>query len=99
MLPADPGSWFLSVPVWRPALNVGVCVVAWLLPHTLPQGWEQAKDCGQKIRELIESDGEDDWKVYFYVSPYLRTIQVSSCLSLALPLLRNCFPLDCILLY
>eukprot|EP00850_Spirogloea_muscicola_P022148 SM000279S10394 [mRNA] locus=s279:51279:54338:- [translate_table: standard] len=39
------------------------------------QGWEQAVECGQRLRELIESDGDDDWQVYFYVSPYLRTLQ------------------------
>lgn len=39
------------------------------------KGWDQAVECGNKIREMIESDGADDWKVYFYVSPYLRTLQ------------------------
>ncbi|WCJ26339.1 Phosphoglycerate mutase family protein [Euphorbia peplus] len=39
------------------------------------KGRAQAKECGRKIREMIEKDGEDDWKVYFYVSPYKRTLQ------------------------
>lgn len=39
-------------------------------------GWHQALDCGETIRRLIESDAqEDDWQVYFYVSPYKRTLQ------------------------
>ncbi|KAF6162196.1 hypothetical protein GIB67_008325 [Kingdonia uniflora] len=39
------------------------------------KGWVEAEECGKKIRELIESDGADDWKVYFYVSPYKRTLE------------------------
>ncbi|KAH7278034.1 hypothetical protein KP509_38G020700 [Ceratopteris richardii] len=38
-------------------------------------GWKQALRCGQAVREMIEKDGEDDWSVYFYVSPYKRTLQ------------------------
>lgn len=38
------------------------------------QGWEEAEACGQRIRELV-STGSDDWKVYFYVSPYRRTLE------------------------
>ncbi|MCO5585609.1 hypothetical protein L7F22_039544 [Adiantum nelumboides] len=38
-------------------------------------GWKQALKCGQAIRKLIESDGVDDWSVYFYVSPYKRALQ------------------------
>ena len=41
-----------------------------------PQGWEQAVACGRHIRQMIEADGEEDWKTYFYVSPYTRTLQV-----------------------
>ncbi|KAJ4837072.1 hypothetical protein Tsubulata_008449 [Turnera subulata] len=37
------------------------------------KGRAQAKECGKKMREMIERDGADDWKVYFYVSPYRRT--------------------------
>lgn len=39
------------------------------------KGWKQAVKCGKNIRQLIESDQNDDWKVYFYVSPYKRTLQ------------------------
>lgn len=39
------------------------------------KGWKQAVKCGKDIRQLIESDQNDDWKVYFYVSPYKRTLQ------------------------
>eukprot|EP00268_Persea_americana_P000599 TRINITY_DN10198_c1_g2_i1.p1 TRINITY_DN10198_c1_g2~~TRINITY_DN10198_c1_g2_i1.p1 ORF type:complete len:298 (+),score=36.52 TRINITY_DN10198_c1_g2_i1:134-1027(+) len=39
------------------------------------KGWKQAEDCGKRIRAMIESEGVEDWKVYFYVSPYLRTLE------------------------
>ena len=39
------------------------------------KGWDDSEICGRKIRDLIVSDGADDWKVYFYVSPYNRTLQ------------------------
>lgn len=35
----------------------------------------EAEECGRKIREMIEKDGAEDWKVYFYVSPYKRSIE------------------------
>nr|GEU77321.1 phosphoglycerate mutase-like protein AT74H [Tanacetum cinerariifolium] len=37
------------------------------------KGKREADKCGEMIREMIEKDGADDWKVYFYVSPYRRT--------------------------
>lgn len=39
------------------------------------KGKREAKECGERVREMIEKDGADDWKVYFYVSPYRRTIE------------------------
>lgn len=39
------------------------------------KGVAEAEDCGRQMRELIEKDGADDWKVYFYVSPYRRGIE------------------------
>lgn len=41
----------------------------------IEKGKAQAKECGRRIREIIEKDGADDWKVYFYVSPYRRTLE------------------------
>eukprot|EP00246_Nothoceros_aenigmaticus_P003182 TRINITY_DN14152_c0_g1_i1.p1 TRINITY_DN14152_c0_g1~~TRINITY_DN14152_c0_g1_i1.p1 ORF type:complete len:323 (+),score=29.02 TRINITY_DN14152_c0_g1_i1:180-1148(+) len=39
------------------------------------QGLNQSEECGRRIRRMIESTAkEDDWKVYFYVSPYTRTL-------------------------
>jgi len=43
------------------------------------QGMKQAEECGRNIREIIESGGggsspSTDWRVYFYVSPYQRTL-------------------------
>ncbi|CAA2985300.1 phosphoglycerate mutase at74 [Olea europaea subsp. europaea] len=35
----------------------------------------EAEECGRKIREMIEKDGAEDWKVYFYVSPYKRSLE------------------------
>ncbi|XP_057832794.2 phosphoglycerate mutase-like protein AT74H isoform X2 [Cryptomeria japonica] len=39
------------------------------------QGWHEAVETGNRIRELVERDGADDWQVYFYASPYKRTLQ------------------------
>ncbi|EEF51229.1 phosphoglycerate mutase, putative [Ricinus communis] len=39
------------------------------------KGKAQAEECGKRIREMIEKDGVIDWQVYFYVSPYKRTLQ------------------------
>lgn len=36
------------------------------------KGLNEAAKCGQMIKEMIEKDEADDWKVYFYVSPYRR---------------------------
>ncbi|XP_044476682.1 phosphoglycerate mutase-like protein AT74H [Mangifera indica] len=47
------------------------------------KGKAQAQECGRKIRELIEKDGADDWKVYFYVSPYRRTLETLQYLGRA----------------
>ncbi|KAJ1257568.1 hypothetical protein BS78_10G006200 [Paspalum vaginatum] len=38
------------------------------------KGWRDADDCGRRLRDLFSSDS-DDWKVYFYVSPYRRTLE------------------------
>ncbi|RZC56584.1 hypothetical protein C5167_015449 [Papaver somniferum] len=39
------------------------------------KGVVEAEECGKRIRKLIESDEADDWQVYFYVSPYKRTLE------------------------
>ncbi|KAL8498498.1 hypothetical protein ACS0TY_021723 [Phlomoides rotata] len=39
------------------------------------QGIGEAEECGKEIRRVIEKDGVDDWKVYFYVSPYKRSLE------------------------
>uniref|UniRef100_A0A2P2JJW0 Phosphoglycerate mutase-like protein AT74H n=1 Tax=Rhizophora mucronata TaxID=61149 RepID=A0A2P2JJW0_RHIMU len=39
------------------------------------RGKAQAIECGERIRKMIEKDGANDWKVYFYVSPYKRTLE------------------------
>ncbi|XP_019239870.1 PREDICTED: phosphoglycerate mutase-like protein AT74 isoform X2 [Nicotiana attenuata] len=39
------------------------------------KGVEEAEECGRKMREIIEKNDGDDWKVYFYVSPYKRGIE------------------------
>ncbi|XP_030538237.1 phosphoglycerate mutase-like protein AT74H [Rhodamnia argentea] len=47
------------------------------------KGKAEAEATGWKIREMIEKDGADDWKVYFYVSPYRRTLETLRCLGRA----------------
>lgn len=40
-------------------------------------GTIQAQYCGRMIREIIEKNcdaGSGDWRVFFYVSPYMRTL-------------------------
>ncbi|KAJ7298277.1 hypothetical protein O6H91_16G075300 [Diphasiastrum complanatum] len=39
-----------------------------------PEGIRQAEACGATIRKMIEKTAERDWKVYFYASPYKRTL-------------------------
>ncbi|XP_068306093.1 phosphoglycerate mutase-like protein AT74H [Pyrus communis] len=39
------------------------------------KGLADAEDCGRRIREMIEGDKAHNWKVYFYVSPYRRTVE------------------------
>lgn len=39
------------------------------------QGIAEAEQCGMEIRRMIKKDGADDWKVYFYVSPYKRSLE------------------------
>ena len=39
------------------------------------QGVAEAEERGRKIRKMIEEDGAEDWKVYFYVSPYRRGLE------------------------
>ncbi|KAK1356431.1 phosphoglycerate mutase-like protein AT74H [Heracleum sosnowskyi] len=36
------------------------------------KGLNEAAKCGEMIKEMIKKDEADDWKVYFYVSPYRR---------------------------
>ncbi|KAK9927145.1 hypothetical protein M0R45_024345 [Rubus argutus] len=38
------------------------------------KGMADAEECGKRIREMIEKDKAQNWKVYFYVSPYRRTV-------------------------
>ncbi|KAG1360869.1 phosphoglycerate mutase-like protein AT74H [Cocos nucifera] len=47
------------------------------------RGWQEAKACGVRIRDIVSGDGADDWKVYFYVSPYRRTLETLRGIGLA----------------
>jgi broad specificity phosphatase PhoE len=49
-----------------------------------PKGRRDAEDCGRRLHRLF-SDGSDsdDWKVYFYVSPYRRTLETLRGIGLA----------------
>ncbi|XP_062146356.1 phosphoglycerate mutase-like protein AT74H isoform X1 [Alnus glutinosa] len=51
------------------------------------KGLAEAEECGKEIKELIEQDRANDWKVYFYVSPYRRTLETLK--SLARPFERS----------
>ncbi|XP_072968447.1 phosphoglycerate mutase-like protein AT74H isoform X3 [Typha angustifolia] len=39
------------------------------------KGWLDAEECGRRIRRLVDDGVGEDWKVYFYVSPYRRTLE------------------------
>ncbi|KAG5061514.1 hypothetical protein AAZX31_01G206400 [Glycine max] len=39
------------------------------------KGKVQAEECGKRIKQMIENDHDQHWQVYFYVSPYRRTLQ------------------------
>ncbi|KAI9075130.1 hypothetical protein K1719_042861 [Acacia pycnantha] len=45
------------------------------------KGKAQAEDCGNKIRDLLLKDESQNWKLYFYVSPYRRTLQTLQYLA------------------
>jgi hypothetical protein len=47
------------------------------------KGLAEALECGREIKELIEQDKAGDWKVYFYVSPYRRTLETLKSLARA----------------
>ncbi|KAG6634030.1 hypothetical protein CIPAW_12G090500 [Carya illinoinensis] len=51
------------------------------------KGRAEAEECGEMIKELIEQDKVDSWKVYFYVSPYRRTLETLK--NLARPFERS----------
>ena len=51
------------------------------------RGKAQAEECGQRIKRTIEEDGDQNWQLYFYVSPYRRTLETLQ--SLARPFERS----------
>lgn len=51
------------------------------------RGRVQAEECGQRIKNMIENDGDENWQLYFYVSPYRRTLETLQ--SLARPFERS----------
>lgn len=51
------------------------CTIADSKIRLTQSGLVQAEACGRAIRDTIEkASTEDDWQVYFYVSPYKRTL-------------------------
>ncbi|GAU20627.1 hypothetical protein TSUD_230410 [Trifolium subterraneum] len=51
------------------------------------RGKVQAEECGQRIKNMIEKDSDENWQLYFYVSPYRRTLETLQ--SLARPFERS----------
>lgn len=51
------------------------------------RGKTQAEECGQRIKAMIEKDGDKNWQLYFYVSPYRRTLETLQ--NLARPFERS----------
>lgn len=50
------------------------CTIADSKIRLTQSGSAQAEACGRAIREIIEKTSKEDWQVYFYVSPYKRTL-------------------------
>lgn len=46
-----------------------------------PKGRAQAEECGHRIKDLLLRDAAENWKLYFYFSPYRRTIETLQCLA------------------
>lgn len=51
------------------------------------KGKAQAEECGNRIKRMIEKDCDQHWQVYFYVSPYRRTLETLQ--NLARPFERS----------
>ncbi|KAK8934244.1 hypothetical protein KSP39_PZI014795 [Platanthera zijinensis] len=47
------------------------------------KGWDQALERGRRIRDIISAECIDDWKVYFYASPYRRTLETLRSIGMA----------------
>ncbi|MQM19438.1 hypothetical protein Taro_052440 [Colocasia esculenta] len=50
-----------------------------------PPGVRQAREAGRRIRDVLASSCSPNWKVYFYVSPYERTLSTLRELGRAFP--------------
>lgn len=51
------------------------------------KGKLQSQECGHRIKKMIQKDAHQHWQVYFYVSPYRRTLQTLQ--NLARPFQRS----------
>lgn len=45
------------------------------------KGMMEAEERGKIITDMIQKDEADDWKVYFYVSPYRRARETLRCVA------------------
>ncbi|XP_054775777.1 phosphoglycerate mutase-like protein AT74H [Prosopis cineraria] len=45
------------------------------------KGKAQAEECGYRIRDLLLKDASENWKLYFYVSPYRRALETLQYLA------------------
>ncbi|XP_019197655.1 PREDICTED: phosphoglycerate mutase-like protein AT74H [Ipomoea nil] len=50
-----------------------------------PKGIAQARNCGHLIKQLVSQEDDEDWKVFFYVSPTARTVESLREMGLAFP--------------
>ncbi|KAL1316734.1 hypothetical protein HN51_068885 [Arachis hypogaea] len=49
------------------------------------KGKAQSEECGRRINDIIQKDGDHNWQLYFYVSPYRRTLETLQSLARPFP--------------
>lgn len=54
------------------------------------RGRQQAKEAGQKIRALLEAEGRGNERLFFYTSPYRRSLETYENIAAAVSVLLAC---------
>jgi broad specificity phosphatase PhoE len=54
------------------------------------KGKQQAREGGLKVKQTMEATGMKDYKLFFYTSPYRRSLQTFEGIRLLLSLAHRC---------